>query len=445
VARDRPRLLFVCHNHPSIQAGGVQGYALALHDAIKRQGRLEPVFVARTGPPATEPRHNLTTPFTSVAADPNQYLFYTDLSGYDWLYGRSPEKEHLTRFFAEFLRSQRPDIVHFQHTLFIGYDVLRVTRNALPDVPIVYTLHEYLPICHRDGQMVRTIANELCDEESPRRCHECFPETSSAEFRARKRFIQSHLRLVDLFITPSEHSRDRYVEWGIPADKIRVEACPSPSVEPREEADERPRNRFGFFGQFTPYKGADVLLEAMDVLGERFDGHLFFHGGNLETQRPDFKARFEKLLERTRNTVTFGGPYERRDLGDLMGNVDWVVVPSIWWETGPLVVHEAFQCRRPVICSDIGGMSEKVTDNVNGLHFRRANPTSLAEKMRRAASEPGLWEQLRCGIPSVPSMDEHAEVMVSFYDALLERPRSKAPAREPTAGLNEAHASGPAG
>ena len=47
-----------------------------------------------------------------------------------------------------------------------------------------------------------------------------------------------------------------------------------------------------------------------------------------------------------------------------------MVVPSIWWETGPLVVLEAFQHGRPVICSDIGGMAEKVTDGVNGLHFR---------------------------------------------------------------------------
>ena len=57
-----------------------------------------------------------------------------------------------------------------------------------------------------------------------------------------------------------------------------------------------------------------------------------------------------------------------------MARIDWVVVPSIWWETGPLVVMEAFQYGRPVICSDIGGMSEKVTDGVNGLHFRRRDP-----------------------------------------------------------------------
>ncbi len=68
-----------------------------------------------------------------------------------------------------------------------------------------------------------------------------------------------------------------------------------------------------------------------------------------------------------------------------MAGIDWVVVPSIWWETGPIVVLEAFQYGRPVICSDIGGMSEKVTDGVNGLHFRRRDPEHLADVMQRAA------------------------------------------------------------
>ena len=51
-----------------------------------------------------------------------------------------------------------------------------------------------------------------------------------------------------------------------------------------------------------------------------------------------------------------------------MAEVDWVVVPSIWWENAPLVIQEAFRHRRPVICGDIGGMAEMVRDGVDGLH-----------------------------------------------------------------------------
>ena len=111
--------------------------------------------------------------------------------------------------------------------------------------------------------MVRTFGNkELCREESPRRCHECFPQISPQTFFMRKRFIQSHLALVDHFIAPSDYVRDRYVDWGIPADKISVEPQGMvPVTRPvPEEPETRPRNRFAFFGQLNPYKGADVLL-----------------------------------------------------------------------------------------------------------------------------------------------------------------------------------------
>ena len=108
--------------------------------------------------------------------------------------------------------------------------------------------------------------------------------------------------------------------------------------------------------------------------------------------------------------MTFAGPYDRAELGKLMAEIDWVVVPSIWWETGPLVVMEAFQHGRPVICSDIGGMSEKVTDGVNGLHFRRRDAAHLAETMLHAAETPGLWDELRAGIPADPPRWMHDHV-----------------------------------
>jgi glycosyltransferase involved in cell wall biosynthesis len=166
-----------------------------------------------------------------------------------------------------------------------------------------------------------------------------------------------------------------------------------------------------------------VLLRAMDELGEDFDGELYLYGANLEKQSPRFRVRFEALLDLDRENVRFVGEYERDELPKLMAGIDWVVVPSIWWETGPIVVWEAFQHGRPVICSDIGGMSEKVTDGVNGLHFRTGDAHDLAETMRRAAETPGLWEELRSGVPREPghSIEEDVAIMTAIYKGLLER------------------------
>jgi glycosyltransferase involved in cell wall biosynthesis len=112
-----------------------------------------------------------------------------------------------------------------------------------------------------------------------------------------------------------------------------------------------------------------------------------------------------------------------------MTRVDWVVVPSIWWETGPIVVLEAFRHGRPVICSDIGGMSEKVADGVNGLHFRRADAEHLAQVIERAAEMPGLWDELRAGIPPHPgqTLEESVASLTAVYERLLEQ-RASAPA-----------------
>ena len=82
-------------------------------------------------------------------------------------------------------------------------------------------------------------------------------------------------------------------------------------------------------------------------------------------------------------------------------------------------------------------MSEKVTDGVNGLHFRRRDPERLAEAMLKAAETPGLWDQLRAGIPPAPPrwMDDHAAVLCDLYTRLLaERANSQAALQEAASG-----------
>jgi glycosyltransferase involved in cell wall biosynthesis len=134
--------------------------------------------------------------------------------------------------------------------------------------------------------------------------------------------------------------------------------------------------------------------------------------------------------------VTLAGAYDHAAVPRLMADVDWIVVPSRWWENSPLVIQEAFMHGRPVICSDIGGMREKVTNGVNGLHFVVSNPGKLAETITTAVTTPGLWDTLRAGIPSVFSMDEHTGNLARMYNELLERRAPAAPQPEliPTAG-----------
>lgn len=445
----KPRVLYVCHNHPSARPGGAELYAMELYEGMRENHEFEPIFLAKGGPPMSQIRPHPGTVIGLVDGDPHQYYVHPQCFNHDLLYGTINDKEFYTHHIDEFLRAFRPDVVHFQHTLFLGYDIIRQVRNTLGDVPIVYTLHEYWPICHRQGQMVRTVNNEeLCDRESPQRCHECFPNTSPQVFFMRKKFIQSHFSLVDLFLAPSRFLRQRFIEWGVPAQKIRFEEYGRRSLAPSlSPAKTRPRNRFGYFGQLNPYKGIDVLLKAMKVLAEgsptdsvvhktlrsmngapvnngiprEADERLWVHGANLDLQIGAFQKKIHSLLDATRHSVTMVGPYRHDELPRLMENIDWVVVPSTWWENSPLVIQEAFAYGKPIICSDIGGLAEKIAHGVNGLHFRAGDPVHLAETIREAAHTPGLWDKLREGIRSPYPMKDHVEAVTGLYRELLER------------------------
>ena len=415
------KVLFFLHNHPSIRPGGSESYALELYESMRSSPDFDPTLVARLGPDvATDRKAHTDAPFSTVNSDPKQYFFFTEEAHFDFVFMTLREKARYTSHFANFLRAQNPDVVHFQHTYFYGIDFLTLTRSVLPDVPIVYTLHEFLPICNRDGQMLRT-NGELCLEASPRRCNECFPDVPPQHFFLRERFAKAHLEKVDVFLAPSRFLMERYVDWGIPREKIRFEDYgrgPQPRL-PGGDAP-RPRNRLGYFGQANPFKGHQVLLRAMAMLRhERPDIHLWLNAANFSLQKPYWKEEFPQLLEAAGDSVTFAGAYDHASVPRRMAQVDWVIVPSLWWENSPLVIQEAFMHGRPVICSNIGGMAEKVTHGVNGLHFAVADPVSLAQVIRDAVDTPGLWDQLRAGMPDVYTMEQHMASLRQLYAELI--------------------------
>src|SRR5260370_18233624 len=83
--RGKKRVVYGCHNHPSVMPGGAEIYALELYEAMRQSDEFEPLFLARRGPPSSiwmRPGTRLSM----VGDDPNQYLFFTDLTEFDFFY-----------------------------------------------------------------------------------------------------------------------------------------------------------------------------------------------------------------------------------------------------------------------------------------------------------------------------------------------------------------------
>jgi glycosyltransferase involved in cell wall biosynthesis len=116
--------------------------------------------------------------------------------------------------------------------------------------------------------------------------------------------------------------------------------------------------------------------------------------------------------------IQFMGPFDRTQVADVFSQLDVVVVPSVWFENAPVVIAEAFAAGKPVICTDLSGMTELVQHEVNGLVFGVGDVDGLAMHLRRCIAEPDLLDRLRQGIAPVRTIDEEADALVALYRSL---------------------------
>ncbi len=419
------RILVTAHGHPDFSLGGGELAAHHLHLAYQAHPQVhKSTFLARADsgrwPSGALSKHA-----------EGEYLW--DQAVHDWHYLKAAQRDSLDARLAPLLERLQPTVVHSHHYAHLGLDHLLTVRRILPKAQIWLTLHEFMAICRNNGQMVKTQSNALCSESSPAACHRCFPASTAEDFWLRREFILDRLGVVDGFIAPSHFLRQRYLEWGLPADRIHVienGQAPDEPLPPRVVGPGQGRNRFGFFGQINPYKGLDLVLKALTLLSkaEQRTLTLEVHGAHFDAQPLELRERIAGLLQplERAGVVQWIGPYRPEDKRQRLQGIDWLVVPSIWWENSPLVIQEAFSAGRPVICSGIGGMAEKVRPGVDGLHVPVGNAYAWAQTLLRAAQEPALWALLHSGVPKVLS---HEQCAVAHLKLFEQGPREPMPWR----------------
>ncbi|MDO6460991.1 glycosyltransferase family 4 protein [Granulosicoccaceae sp. 1_MG-2023] len=410
------KVLVIAHGHPEFSRGGAETAAYNLHKGLLLNG-VESTFLARS---ARSNEAHLSHQVIEQYNGGREYFWNVSTSSYD-TYTSDADAAECKRF-INFVRDVDPEVVHFHHYFNVGSELIYLIKRHLPYIRIVLTLHEFLAICARDGQMYKT-NDKLCFKSSRKACVSCIG-WGSKHYLARELFFKNLFRNIDRFVSPSHFLKERYVDWGLDAGLIDVieNAHLISSVPVKEAGETRAADdsdnavlKLGYFGQITPYKGLEVLLKAIAGLSAdvRPRVRLYVYGANLSTQGEELRSTLMSLIEETADVVSFQGQYEPEQLPVLMSGIDVMVIPSKWWENSPMVIQEAFANGVPVIASNIGGMLEKVNHEVDGLHFNVGDSGALGGVIGRLLSEDGLLDQLRSGIRMPAGLREIAQVHMS--------------------------------
>jgi glycosyltransferase involved in cell wall biosynthesis len=372
-------IAIVAPAHPSLTRGGAEIAAYTLYQGLRNIGA-EAIFVATC---LEEDKHRLP-------AAKDEYALVTQAGRYEDFYTLAGAG--VARQLREILAQRNVAAVNFHHQIHVGINSF-LNVAAPPELPYFVTFHDFTAICAHYGQMVTRPALLLCEQATLAECSACFPERAPSQFALRRRLMLDALLPARFYISPSQFVADRFIAWGLPAEKFSVvenglphlPAAPAPMLSHRQGEP----YVFGLFGRITPNKGLENVLNAIDLIADqpalRRLINIRVHGA-LAGQSDAFSARFEAALA-AHDFISHTGAYENDDIFTLMAKCDYVLVPSTWWENSPLVIQEAFATGRPVLCTGIGGMAEKVRSGVNGFHVLRNDPGDLVRVMARAADD----------------------------------------------------------
>jgi glycosyltransferase involved in cell wall biosynthesis/MoaA/NifB/PqqE/SkfB family radical SAM enzyme len=356
--------------------------------------------------------------------------------------------------FAEVLDEFQPHVVHVGHLNHLSTSLLE--QASLRDIPIVFTLHDYWLMCPR-GQFMQVHPKDpadvwaACPGQDDRTCAErCYAryfsgaadeqEDDVAHWTGWVRRRMDHVRemagLVDRFVAPSRTLMERFkTDFGVPADRI-VHRDYGFDVAALRGRDRRPEAEFvfGYIGTHIPAKGIHHLIEAFG--GVRGPARLRIWGRPRGPNTEALRALAAALLGDAAERVEWRREYRNADIvREVFDHVDAIVVPSIWLENSPLVIHEALQARVPVVTADAGGMSELVRHGENGLLFAHRDPAALRDAMQLLVDEPGLAAglgargYLQSEFGDVTEMRDHVRQIEALYAQVI---RERRAARAPT-------------
>jgi glycosyltransferase involved in cell wall biosynthesis len=222
---------------------------------------------------------------------------------------------------------------------------------------------------------------------------------------------------LDKIVAPSRFYVQKMEEWGIAPEKLihipnflfvpdDADAMPSPA----------PASYILYFGRLSSEKGLETLIRAakqakvsVKVLGS----------GPQDEYLRAMAAKLEAPVE-------FCGYQSGDALRAYLDNACVVVLPSEWYENGPMSAVYAFARGKPLIGARIGGIMEMVVEGVTGWGFAAGDVEDLARALSQAeaATRETLEEMgaaCRRYFLEKHSPEAYYGAMSALYDELLRR------------------------
>lgn len=345
----------------------------------------------------------------------------------------------LDKKFAEIIAIEKPDIAHIGHLNHLSTGLVEELKKQ--HIPIVFTLHDFWLMCPRGQFLQVNFANpnfhQLCDGQENSKCAiNCYNRYFSGQnehyetdlvywtnwVSSRMEETRKIIGLVDVFIAPSRYLLNRFViDFSVPKEKIIYldYGFPLHYLNPVNPVPQ-PNFTFGYIGTHIPAKGIDLLINAFSKITEKATLKIWGRESGQSTKI------LKQMAQKCPNEVKFMGEYVNSNLAqEVFSNINCIVVPSIWGENSPLVIHEAQACQTPVITANFGGMAEYVSHLENGLLFEHRNINSLTAQLVFALQNPEKMKDLGKrgylyevnGI--VPNIESHCSALQKIYDGLL--------------------------
>jgi glycosyltransferase involved in cell wall biosynthesis len=357
--------------------------------------------------------------------------------------------------FQELIREADPDVFHL-HSWTAGAGLRHLSQVAELGIPCVVTMHVPSALCLRGSMLLK--GEEPCDGRiDEKRCGQCWamarglPEPMAfglshlprlsltqswlakvsrrtATMLSVRSLVRDHARdlqtmgsLCERVVAPSQWVCAALEANAFPAHKIVVsrQAVAQSLVEQgarRLQRDPSWQICIGFVGRLEHYKGVHMLLEAMAQIPRDYPLRLLVAGSGTDVS---YLRGLEAAAEGDKR-IEFLGEISHDRLPGFLEQIDVLAVPSKYMETGPLVVLEAHAFGIPVMGANIGGISERIRDGIDGWLLPLDDSAAWAAVMRDIAMNRDKLARFAANARPGRTMTDVAADMASLYREVLD-------------------------